>query len=392
MKLASNVWKYYAYTSLDMFLLFGAMTKVYFLNLDFSLFQIMLLSSVAWASTFIFEIPSGVFSDFHGRKNALLISNIGFIIWVVVLFAFQQYFLILLCHIFAGIKTAFLSGADSAFIYDTLKALGKEKQYAKVQGRADSYYLLGRGVSAPLGSMIAAATSIRTTIFLTIFVSIFSLILVLLMKEPPYKKKKHRNYGLHFMETFSFIKSNRMVLWLVVFFALLAAMFKSSLQFTQIFLAEYNVSIALFGWLFLAFMIVASLGSRLYSEFYKVLGKGGIIYALGLIPPIGLFLTGFIKSVIVYIIIIFVLEVLFGLAKPAKKHIINEMTDSAKRATVLSKISFLSSIAIAILNPLLGYAGDLIGIFNLFIAGGVFWFIILLIIATISYRKSYYSE
>ena len=85
-----------------------------------------------------FEVPSGYFSDKIGHRRALIISSVATLLSTIFfLFANSISFLIL-GSIFLSIGTAFISGTGSAFMHETLRALGREHEYTKVMGKVGS--------------------------------------------------------------------------------------------------------------------------------------------------------------------------------------------------------------------------------------------------------------
>ena len=103
--------------------------------------RVIQLSAVYYLSVFVLEVPSGYFSDRFGRRTTLflaafsmVIANVCFIIGgSFVWFAAGQFFLA------AGI--AMQSGTDTAFHYDSLKALGQEQEYQQREAKAEQWGL-----------------------------------------------------------------------------------------------------------------------------------------------------------------------------------------------------------------------------------------------------------
>lgn len=99
--------------------------------------QVIELSAIYYLSVFVLEVPSGYFSDRIGRRSTLLIAAASLIIAYICFivgggfawFAAGQFLLA------AGI--AMQSGTDTAFHYDSLKALDREGEYAAREARAE---------------------------------------------------------------------------------------------------------------------------------------------------------------------------------------------------------------------------------------------------------------
>lgn len=101
---------------------------------------IVIISSVVQAAL---QMPAGYIADKIGNRKSIILGA-AISVGSPLLYVFMPNFwggLIASVMFFGGY--AFQSGAIEAFIHDTLIALDKEKQYAKVMGRAQTYGLLG---------------------------------------------------------------------------------------------------------------------------------------------------------------------------------------------------------------------------------------------------------
>ena len=113
-----------------------------FMNQSLSLDQVIQLSAVYYFSAFLLEVPSGYFSDRIGRRITLLISAsalIGSYSCFILGSGFEWY----ACGQFllaAGI--AMQSGTDTAFHYDSLKAVGQEHEYEQREAAAEQWGLI----------------------------------------------------------------------------------------------------------------------------------------------------------------------------------------------------------------------------------------------------------
>ena len=66
----------------------------------------------------IFEVPSGAFADLFGRKNTLLISQGLKIISILILFISTSFVILIVHAIIRSIARSFVSGTDTALMYD----------------------------------------------------------------------------------------------------------------------------------------------------------------------------------------------------------------------------------------------------------------------------------
>lgn len=140
---------------LDSFLLIVPFYTVMFAEKGLSPAQIGLVLG-AWSATgLVLEIPCGVLADCMSRRWLLAISQVlraaGFLVWL----AFPGFWGFLVGLTLWGMKSATMSGAFEAVVYDELKALGREAEYAKVFGRAKA----ARGVGLVAASLTAAVAA-----------------------------------------------------------------------------------------------------------------------------------------------------------------------------------------------------------------------------------------
>lgn len=113
---------------------------------------------VIWSVTsFLAEIPSGVWADLLSRRALLVVSSLlyacGFALWIVV----PSYPGFAAGFVIWGLSGALMSGTFEALLYDELAALGITNRYAHVLGWANSAAMIatvaGTALAAPLLSL-----------------------------------------------------------------------------------------------------------------------------------------------------------------------------------------------------------------------------------------------
>ena len=127
----SNIWKLYLIKIAKWFMLYMPYIVPFYTNNNLDMHQIMVLQAVYSVSIVVLEIPSGYFADVIGRRRTLILGTllgaIGFAIY-----SFSYAFLgFLLAELVLGFGTSFVSGADSALLYDSLLDNRKEKEYIR---------------------------------------------------------------------------------------------------------------------------------------------------------------------------------------------------------------------------------------------------------------------
>lgn len=188
-KLESNIWKYTLILVANK-RLFAAILSVYYLTIpDVNASWIGTFILIGSLAGFVFEVPSGYLSDKIGHKTALVISRIATLLSTLFfLFADSIQFLIL-GTIFLSIGSAFISGTGSAFMHETLRALGRESEYTKVIGKASS---IGFAVPILLTVAIPFLVSINFKIpfLFALVVDFIGLCAALTLVKPPVPQER----------------------------------------------------------------------------------------------------------------------------------------------------------------------------------------------------------
>ena len=115
--------------------------------------QLGVLDGVTFAIGFLAEIPSGALADKFGRKKilvvGLLLNMIGYLLHAV-----GGYGMIFVAQTCLTVGWAFVSGADDALVYDSLKEEKKESQWKKVIARKYQISIIFTLVSYIIGAVL----------------------------------------------------------------------------------------------------------------------------------------------------------------------------------------------------------------------------------------------
>lgn len=188
-KLESNVWKYTLILIANK-RLFAAILSVYYLTIpDVTASWIGTFVMIGAIAGFIFEVPSGYFSDKIGHKNALVISRVATLLSTIFFLLADSILFLILGTIFLSIGTAFISGTGSAFMHETLRALGREGEYTKVIGKASSI-----GFAVPIlltiGIPFLVSISYKIPFLVALVVDFIGLLAALSLVKPNVPQEK----------------------------------------------------------------------------------------------------------------------------------------------------------------------------------------------------------
>jgi MFS family permease len=181
---SGNVWRLFAAQALLMFILWVPIWVVFLQRKGLSLTQVGLLEGVAWTITASLEVPTGAIADRWGRKASIAVgaSLYGLAMFLILAEALSPAFL--LGYALWNSSTAFVSGADSALLYDSLKADGRAADAAKQSGRYAAVNQASQGIASLVGAAIATI-DINLCFAVCGVLALAAAALVVTIHEPP---------------------------------------------------------------------------------------------------------------------------------------------------------------------------------------------------------------
>ena len=133
-----------------------AWITVFFLYMSQSLplDQVIELSAVYYLSVFLLEVPSGYFSDRIGRRRTLLIAATALIASFSCFIVGAGFWWFAAGQFLLAMGIAMQSGTDTAFLYDSLKTLGREDEYAGREAKAEQWGLTMLAIATLSGGVL----------------------------------------------------------------------------------------------------------------------------------------------------------------------------------------------------------------------------------------------
>ncbi|MCP4765043.1 MAG: MFS transporter, partial [Gammaproteobacteria bacterium] len=129
---------------------------VFFLYMSRSLplEQVIELSAVYYLSVFLLEVPSGYFSDRIGRRVTLLIAAAALMVSYCCFIVGAGFWWFAAGQFLLAAGMAMQSGTDTALHYDSLKALGRESEYAEREASAEQWGLVMLAIATLAGGVL----------------------------------------------------------------------------------------------------------------------------------------------------------------------------------------------------------------------------------------------
>ena len=365
MHVKDNIWKLYIIKGLMWFMVAMPIIVLFFQENGLNLHEVMILQGSYSLMVALMEIPSGYIADLFGRKKTMVLGTV-FCFLGYALFSFSfEFWEFLLAEILLGIGNSFISGSDSAILYDSLLQSKKTDQYTKIEGKTYSIGNFAEAGAGILGGFLAEM-SLRYPWYVQASVAVLAIPFTISLVEPQVRTKKlEKNFKAILHVVRYTLVENKLLKWLTFYSAITGVATLSMAWFAQPFFKDVDIPIKWFGILWAILNFSVGISSYHAHWFESRLNRRALFLFIGVGIAICYALLGFsnTKWGIFWILMIYLIR---GVATPVLKNYINEITSSEIRATVLSVRSFIIRASFALTAPFLGLIADTYTINNSF--------------------------
>jgi MFS family permease len=376
----SSIRKYYLFQFFNSLVFFSPVIVLFLQANGLGMAQIMLLQSIYSIGVIILELPTGAFADYFGKKKSLMM---GSLLWTVGLIGYglsHSFWQFVIGELMVGIGSAFISGADRAYIHEILRETNEEKKYKKVEGTA-------RGicqVSFSLGSLLGGFIGVVSPGLTLIATGASTFMGYLIEHTFPDVKKEPReektNYFVIIRKSIGLVGGNRRLLWLTLFFAAFNGLIWPMNFYSQPYLQMLGVPVYFFGFIFAGFNLIFALGSALTYWFEKMT-KSWVFFAMSLTSVAAMLILGLFPSIHTFFLWSFFLTFYYMNQTIITDEVL-KIIPSHQAATVMSFQSMTRRILYAFVGPILGVVTDNFGLQNtlVYYAFFILFFLSILII------------
>lgn len=339
-------------------------------QIGLSLTEILLLQAIFSVATLVMEYPSGYLSDRLGYRFTLhLASLLGIAGWTVYTFA-GSFAGVLLAEVLLGVAYAFISGADSALLYESLRQSDREEEYARHDGRMAAWGQAGEAGGALFAGILYAWAPLLP-FFIQIGVWVAALLVCRGLKEPPGEEAPpHTSHlGEAWRVARTALIDNPGVRWSLVVTALLGLASFYPVWLIQPYMQAQSVPLAWFGPIWAAANIMVSIGALLSHRLLFLLrAHGMVVLCLLLVGTgyLGLALSHAVWGFAFY----FLLTLMRGVQGPFFRHCLQKQCRRYERASILSLKSLLFRAGFAATGPGVGLFADQFGLHATMLALG----------------------
>ena len=171
-----NVKKYYAFNFFNSLEFFAPVIVLFWQSKGLNFSQIMILQSIYAVGVIVLELPTGALADYLGKRISLIFGSLFFTAGFFIYGISNQFWHFIIGELTIGTGAALISGADSAFIHESLNAVGRGSEYKRTEGSVRGLTSISRAIGKIIGGLLGSislsytllATAVSTFIgFLT---------------------------------------------------------------------------------------------------------------------------------------------------------------------------------------------------------------------------------
>jgi predicted MFS family arabinose efflux permease len=331
-------------------------------HIGLTLTQILLLQSIFSIATVMLDYPAGYLSDRLGYRVALNIASLfGIVGWGIYTVA-STFTHVMAAEIMLGISLSFISGSDSALLYETLRAEGKEHLYARFEGRMNGFGQSGEALGALFAGVIYAAAPLLP-FFLQVGVWLAALGVTRLMVET--KRESFTAPRSHLAEAlrtarYAFI-DNRRLRYTILLGTLLGIASFFPVWLIQPYMRQAGVPLAWFGPVWTVANLTVVIGALASHRMQYRLGDRKMVILFVSLIAAGYFGLGIVGGVWGFLFY-YLLTIMRGLRGPMLLDHLQAESPSANRASILSLQSVSFRIFFACTAPFVGKMADTLGV------------------------------
>ena len=283
---------------------------------------------------------AGALADRFGRVRTIRASLVIFMLFTA-WFAFSDgFWMAAVAWSLWGLAMVAITGTDSAFLHDSLQAMGRERDFEREAGRAFAVRSVALVLATLTGGLVAGEIGGRGALLAGTTATGLALLISLLFREPPRQAQEQDAHGPTYMgllkQTLRLAARTPTIRYSLIFSALLIASMVPEFYLLQPFLREQGVEV---GWLFSALQTPARVATVLAAvlAFWLAI-RFGIVRTLASMPfwvvlvYVGIALLDNLGAVALFVI----LGLARGAQMPLMEGYLNRRVPSHLRATALS--------------------------------------------------------
>jgi hypothetical protein len=268
----------------------------------------------------------------------------------------------------------FVSGADSAIIYEHTEQGQGKQEFIRTEGSGGSAGMFSEAATSFIGGSFLVLVSLRFPLYFDILLALAVIPVALMLHESEKPKKQKRESIIRKMVRLMkhSLHDHVEIKWLMIYSAIVSSSTLMMVWLTQAYWAEAQIPKMMFGGLWATMLCVGAGVSYYAHAIEEKLGRKTSLILLAILPVTAYLLLGLHIAFwsITFIPLFYVTR---GMNNPIMKSYINGLVSSEERASILSVQSLMGRLIFAVSGPIVGQIADAYSLQTALVTCGVFF-------------------
>ena len=349
MKASKDIIRLFIYSFFSNLYLERNIFVIFLLYKGLSLAQIMIGQMVINISMTVSEIPTGLISDFIGKKKGLLIGSFLVITYYFFLLFAENFVLYLLAACCLGVGSTFVSGTDEAYLYTLLDNNKLNESSLKYLGRLNSIITISSLIAIIIGGLIQKVNW-TILIILCFFSQLLSLMFLLSINDTTHNNKftlTQKPISI-LNEYILVLKSNNYMKGFLLFIGFHFGMVSAIILLTQDVLMKFGLQTELIAIFFFIDNVLSAILYRIIEKITSIIEKMKLINVCFLMSMVG-FCCIMASNVYIVMTSVIVLNLASSLAIIVLFDVYSTNLNDSIRATGISFYNMISALIMAVI-------------------------------------------
>lgn len=340
----------------------------------FTLLDFGVAEGVFHITSFLCEVPSGMFADIFGRKKVLALGQFFFCASAVTMVFSRTLVGICLSYAFTALGYNMSSGTKEALVFDSLQQAGIEEKYLKTNSNLQIFYQVAIAVSS-LCAGLALEIGFVICYLIKAWLSFSCIFVALSLKEPGVSANRIQKFSLRSMgrelkkqavESFKFLRNIPRAAKIMFAAGIVACVRVLVTFYVQELLSVCGASGTAIGIATICISLGAMAGAKLSGFFQKKFTLATTAVLTTLLVAFGIGISATTDAIVIIILGTMIASLSEMVLYLTTDTALNNMFSSDKRATLISTNSMVFSLYMLPLSPLSGYIAHNFGLSTTF--------------------------
>lgn len=349
-RLRRDVTCYYVYEGTSAITLYRPIMFLYFLSLGLSWTEIAILEATGSLVRVLTEMPTGYVADRLGRRKSMFIGTVMITGALFMIGLASSFTLLLLAYPFWSLGWNFRNGIDEAWLYDRLDDVGKADAFATIRGRGKAV-ASGVGVLAAILGGILGWVNLAWPFLAASGLTAIGLPAVFFMQESAGESRRTRPSGRQALGVLTqTLRDPRLIPFVLHYFVIFTSVVAIVFMFEQPMIEDLTTTVGmeayatlLLGIFYACIHLVAALLSYHTGWIGARIGLVNWFLGVPILAGGGLVLLSIAPVLAIPAIIL--TRGVADVSRTLAAQFVNDQVDSVARATIMSTLILVSSLA-----------------------------------------------